>query len=98
MTDEHGTEDLLLGDGHVVVDVGEDRRLDVPALGENRSGARHRVARRGALVDALGEVALDPVVRCRSETSGPTSVAGSRGSPTFMARPAVGDRASTTSS
>src|SRR6516165_2683903 len=32
--DEHGTEDLLLGDLHLVVDVGEDGRLDVPALGE----------------------------------------------------------------
>ena len=32
--DEHGAEDLLAGDGHVVGDVGEERRLHEPALVE----------------------------------------------------------------
>ena len=40
--DEHRAEDLLLGDGHLVVDVGEERRLDVPALVEARRDVRHR--------------------------------------------------------
>ena len=33
---QHRAEDLLLGDGHLVVDVGEHGRLDVPALVEAR--------------------------------------------------------------
>ena len=51
-------EDLLLGDLHVVVDVGEDGRLDVPALGEvRRTAATGDDAGTGGLAGL--EVALD---------------------------------------
>ena len=57
---EHRPEDLLAGDGRVVVDVAEDGRLDVVAavevLGPTAAGRERR-----ALGDALGDVPLDPV-------------------------------------
>ena len=57
---EDRPEDLLLGDGHRVVDVGEQRRLDVPALVEaGRPTAADDEG--GALGHAGGDVALDPV-------------------------------------
>ena len=59
--DEDGPEDLLLGDPHLVVHVGEHRRLHVPALGE--VGARRAAAperdRRALLAPAV-EIPLDP--------------------------------------
>ena len=39
---QHRAEDLLLGDRHLVVDVDEDGRLDVPARGRARAGGRRR--------------------------------------------------------
>ncbi len=57
---EHGPEDLLLRDRRVVVDVGEHGGLDVVAALEVR-GAAAAGDQRGALVDALGDVALDTV-------------------------------------
>src|SRR5919201_6324070 len=57
--DEHGTEDLVLGDAHGAVDVGEDRRLDVPALPLARRPAAAPPDRR-ALLSPPGDVVLDP--------------------------------------
>ena len=37
---QHRAEDLLAGDGHGVVDVGEQRRLDEEALGKVRRARR----------------------------------------------------------
>src|SRR5580704_12522536 len=58
--DEHRPENLLLGDLHLVVDVGEDGRLDVPTLGEV-AAARAPAAdgHRRALFASAVEVALD---------------------------------------
>ena len=58
--DEHRAEDLLLGDRHGVVDVGEQGRLDEPALGEVRRPASAQ--RQGRpLLDPLLDVAEHPV-------------------------------------
>ena len=57
---EHGPEDLFLGDRGAVVDVAEHRRLDEPAPVEVR-GPAAAGRQRGALLDALGDVAEDPV-------------------------------------
>ena len=56
---QHGAEDLLAGDPHAVVHVGQDRRWHVPAAREvGGPGAAGDDA--GALVDGRGDVALDP--------------------------------------
>ena len=71
--DDDGPEDLLLSDGHRVVDVGKERRPDVEALGER--GIIERLEAAGddapALVDTLLDVALD-LVPLASRTIGPT--------------------------
>src|SRR6185437_2731269 len=57
---DDGTEDLLLGDPHAVVDVHEHGGLDVPAHREvGRAAAAHR--HRGALGSPDGHVPLHPV-------------------------------------
>ena len=94
--DEHRPEDLLLGDLHLVVHVGEDGRLDVVALVEPGRPA----ATDGDLRPLLLATARCSPRRGRaggSATSGPTSVAGSSGSPTVMAL-TCSTSASTTSS
>ncbi len=53
---EHGPENLFLRDGHAIVDVGEDRRLDVKALLEARRTAAAG-DELGALFLALVDVA-----------------------------------------
>ena len=58
---QHRAEDLLLGDGHRVVDVGEDGRLHVVAGVETLGLAEPAGHDTGALVDALLDVALDAV-------------------------------------
>src|ERR1700683_4730146 len=58
--DEDRPEDLLLSDRHGVIDVGEEGRLDVPALGEiGRPPTTQR--KRRPLLDALLYVAEDAV-------------------------------------
>ena len=58
---QHRAEDLLLGDRHRVVDVGEQGRLDVPALVE-AGGTTAADDDGGAFgLAGLGDVALDPV-------------------------------------
>jgi hypothetical protein len=57
---EDGTEDLLLGDGHGVVDVDEQGRLDEVARGEVR-GASAADDEAGALFDGAVDVSLDSV-------------------------------------
>ena len=61
MTDQHGPEDLLLGDGHRVVDVGEQRRLDEVALG-HVLGYAAAGDEAGALRLALLDVAEHPLL------------------------------------
>src|SRR5690606_18880452 len=56
---EDGPEDLLLGDAHVVGDLGEERGLPVPA-GLLVGGATAADDDLGALLLALGDVLLDP--------------------------------------
>ena len=59
---EDRAEDLLLGDRHGVVDVGEQRRLDPPALGELVAGGPSSAdGQRGALGLPLLDVAEDAV-------------------------------------
>src|ERR687886_1231519 len=55
---EHGAEDLVLGYPHGVVDVGEDRRLQVPALRLARGPAAAHGDRR-TFLSPTGDVALD---------------------------------------
>src|ERR1700742_3007972 len=59
---QHRPEDLLLGDGHLVVDVDEKRWPNVISLVETGFGAGAADQRRGALVDTLLDVARHPVV------------------------------------
>ena len=61
--DDDGPEDLLLSDGHRVVDVGKERRPDVEALGERGIIERLEAAGDDArtLVDTLLDVSLDLV-------------------------------------
>ena len=55
-------EDFLLGDGHVVAHVREDRGLHEVAVGVDALGLADATDdERGALVDALLDVAVDPV-------------------------------------
>lgn len=58
---EHRAEDLLLGDGHGVVDVGEKRWSDEESFVETGFGIRSAHQRRGTLFDALADVAHHPV-------------------------------------
>src|SRR5207302_913125 len=58
--DEHGAEDLLLGNGHRVVDPGENRGLDVVPLGQVR-GPAPSCHQAGAFGLALVDVAEDAV-------------------------------------
>src|SRR5579862_435515 len=57
---DDGPEDLVSGDGHLVADAGEERRLDVPAARQVR-GAAAAAGERRALAHAVGDVALDAV-------------------------------------
>src|SRR5690606_37509567 len=58
---QHRTEDLLAGEGHVVGDVGEHRRLDVVAAVEPLRPAGAARDQGGALVDAAPDEPLDLV-------------------------------------
>src|SRR5262245_56583478 len=55
---EHGTEDLFAGDGHAVVDVREDGRLDVVALVKPGRPAHPADDDGCAFVDALADESL----------------------------------------
>src|SRR5205807_3402759 len=63
---EHRTEDLFLRDPHAVVDVHEERRLDVPALlHRGRSSAAAGDLR--AFLLAGADVALDAITLARGD-------------------------------
>ena len=85
MTDQHRAEDLLLGDGHRVVDVDEQRRPHVEALVETgrRPGAADQRSRRPRRCPS----GCSPSTRsrCLAEITGPHSVPGSWGSPHVIA-------------
>ena len=85
MTRQHRAEDLLLRDGRGVVDVAEHGRLDEVAAVEVLRAAAAGGQRR-ALLDALGDVALDPVALAVAWPAGPSGSAGSNGSPTLTWR------------
>ena len=80
---EDGPEDLLLRDGHLVVDVSEKRWADPEALVElfRRLGAADEHCR--ALVDTLSDV-TENARCCLAEMTGPQMVPGSCGSPAGM--------------
>ena len=59
---EHRAEDLLLRDAHAVVDVGEHRRLHVPALLEPGRTAVAADDDLGAFFLTDGDVLLDPLL------------------------------------
>src|SRR6185436_3801115 len=59
---EHRPEDLLLGDAHLVVHVGEDGGLHVPALLHGGGAAVAADDDPGALLLAEGDVLLDPLL------------------------------------
>src|SRR5207253_10206851 len=63
---DHGAEDLLARDRHVVAGVGEERRLDVVAAGEVRRPPA-AAGERGTLLPAAGDVALDALALGRRD-------------------------------
>ena len=77
---EHRPEDLLLGDGHGVVDVGEQRRLDEAALVEVR-GPAAADDQRGRPRRCPSRCSRAPGRAAWRSTCGPWMVAGSVGSP-----------------
>jgi hypothetical protein len=78
---QHRAEDLLLGDGHLVVDVDEKRWPDVISLVETGRAHRARRPARGALVDALLDVARHPLELPAARSPARTAHPGSAGSP-----------------
>ena len=97
MTDQHRPEDLVLGDPHLVVHVGEDGGLDVEALARARAGRPPPVVIRAPSSRPDAMYALDPRALPLGDQRPELGLRRRTGSPTFS-RCTAAVSASTTSS